>query len=58
VFLIQGCAMIAATALLQYLPARLGKTRILLRPEGPVPGTVAPIAPVGGAAGTLPTQAP
>lgn len=39
VFLIQGCVMLAATALLGYLPARLGKTRILVRPEGLLPGT-------------------
>jgi MFS family permease len=58
VFLIQGGAMLAVLALLQYLPASLGKTRILLRPEGPLPGSTAPAAAPDTAAGTLSKPAP
>jgi MFS family permease len=59
VFLIQGAAMLlAAIALLRYLPARLGKTRILLRPEGPVPGAAPIASPADAAAVTLPTKTP
>jgi len=44
VFLIQGCVMLTAIALLAYLPERLGKARILLRPEGPLPPASQPAA--------------
>jgi len=58
VFLIQGCAMLAALALLRYLPARLGKTRIVLRPEGPLPGAAAAAGTLDAAPGTLSKQLP
>ena len=57
VFLIQGGAMLLAIALLQYLPARLGKTRILLRAEGPLPVPAAAASAAGAAPGTAPTEA-
>ena len=49
VFMIQGCAMVAAILLLRYLPARLGKTRIRLRPEGLLPGSTATAAAIDAA---------
>jgi MFS family permease len=58
VFLVQGCAMLAAIALLQFLPARLGKTRILLSPEGPLPDSIAPAATPGATAAGLSKPAP
>ncbi len=41
VFLIQGCVTLAFIALLAFLPQRLGKSRIRIGPEGPLPGAAA-----------------
>jgi MFS family permease len=44
VFVVQGCVMFLAIGLLGFLPARLGKTRILLKPEGPPLGATRSLA--------------
>ena len=56
VFLIQGCVMLAATLLPAYLPPRLGRSRIRLLPEGPLPGPPAPEQAVTTAARPLPNR--
>ena len=38
IFYLQGLVMLGMIGLLGYLPARLGKTRIRLAPEGELPG--------------------
>ncbi len=42
VFMIQGTVMLATIVVLRYLPARLGRTRIVIKAENPLPGPVKP----------------
>lgn len=56
IFFLQGLVMLGMIGLLGYLPARLGKTRIRLPPEGELPGGDIPQPDLGGTPVPAPTE--